>query len=205
MGDRRRGSRYPRTALAERVAAAYLVLALAALLVALALTAAPLWLPIGLAAPLAALQLYHDARGSSRHFVAEVSGSVALASTVAVISLAGGRPVREGLLLWLVLAARAATAILYVRTRIRMDRENGKGAAGVVAAHLLGLALVGSLAALGELPWLAPVALAVLCARAVYGVSPLRRPLMPRELGLQELGFGTLTVLLLALGYRLGG
>jgi hypothetical protein len=204
MADRRRGALYARTALAERVAMAYMALALAALLLALALGSSPFWLPIGLAAPLAAVQLGHDARGRSRDLVAELSGALALSSTVAVITLAGGWPAPPALLLWLVLSARAATAILYVRARLRLDRGARSGGGAVVVAHLVGLALVSGLAARGAVPWLAAVALGVLFLRAAHGVSRYRRRVLPKALGFQELGFGSLTVLLLALGYILG-
>jgi hypothetical protein len=108
------------------------------------------------------------------------------------------------LLLWLVLAARSATAILYVRTRLRQDRGVGAGSGLVVACHVL-LLLVGAwLAALAALPWLAVVALATLLARAAHGVSKRRAMLKPKQLGRQELAFGSLVVVLLALGYALG-
>jgi YwiC-like protein len=204
LGDRRRTMRYPRTALAERVALAYLAAALAALLLALGLASARFWLPIALAAPFAALQVYSDARGRNRDLAAELSGALALASTVAVITLAGSWPAGAALLLWLLLVARASTSILYVRARLRLDRGASTGSAPVVVAHLVGLALVAGLAALGAIPWLAVVALAILFVRAAHGVSRYRRPLMPKALGFQELGFGTLTVFLLALGYILG-
>jgi hypothetical protein len=203
-GDRRRGTRHARTALAERVALGYLLVAAAALAGALALAAAALWVPLALAAPLAAVQLFSDARGRSRDVAAELAGSVALASSVAVIGLAGGLPMRIALALWLVLAARAVSSVLYVRARIRLDRGIDAGLRSVYASHLAGLAIAGALVLLGDAPWLAVLALAVLSGRAVLGVSKLRRPLRPRMLGLQELGYGVLTVLLLALGYALG-
>ena len=205
MADRRRAVRYARTALAERIALAYMATALAALLLALAFTSTRIWLPIALATPLGVVQLYHDTRSSSRTLAAELSGSLALASTVAAITLAGGWRVQDALLLWLLLSARAATSVLYVRARLRLDRgASDTGATAVVVAHVVGFALVSALAALDLVPWFAAVALMVLLARAAHGVSSHRRPLMPKALGFRELGFGTLTVALLALGYVLG-
>jgi hypothetical protein len=60
-----------------------------------------------------------------------------------------------------------------------------------------------ALARAGDAPWLAVVALVVLLARAVYGLSPLRRPLRPQGVGIQEMIYGLSFVLLLAIGYRL--
>lgn len=205
LADRRRAVRYARTALAERVALAYMASALGALLLALAFTATPFWLPIALATPLAVVQIHQDARGRSRVLAAELSGALALASVVAAITLARGWRVQDALLLWLLLSARAATSVVYVRARLRLDRgASDAGAASVVVAHVAGLALVSALAALALVPWFAAVALMVLLARAAHGLSSHRRPLMPKALGFRELGFGTLTIALLALGYVLG-
>ncbi len=202
-GDRRRDTRHPRTGLAARVALVYLLGALGALLVAAALARKPaLLLPVAVAAPLAALQLVRDAQGRSRELAPELAGAAALAATAAAIVLAGGWPMGGALLLWLVLAVRAATAILYVRARLRLDRgapNPGRGLA--VASHALALAGAAGLAAAGVLPWLAVAALALLLARAAHGVSRHRLPLKPKQLGWQELGFGSLVLLLLALGY----
>jgi uncharacterized membrane protein YecN with MAPEG domain len=97
---------------------------------------------------------------------------------------------------------RAATAILYVRARLRLDRgvpDTGRGLA--VAAHALALVVAAALAAAGALPWLVVVALALLLARAAHGVSRHRQPLKPRQLGWQELGFASVVLVLLLLGF----
>jgi YwiC-like protein len=204
LGDRRRGTRAPRTALAARFACAYAAGAFAALAAALALSSPRVTVQLLLASPLAALAVLRDASGRSRDAAAELGGAAALAASVGAITLAGGWSMPAALLLWLVLAARSATAILYVRARIRLDRGVGAGSGLVVACHAL-LLLVGAwLAALAALPWLAVVALATLLARAAHGVSKRRALLKPQQLGRQELAFGSLVVVLLALGYALG-
>jgi len=204
MADRRRGSRYPRTAVAARVAIAYAALAAVAFLTALALSPAPFWIPVLLASPLAALAVFRDAAGRSRELDAELAGAAALASSVAAITLAFGFSRPAALLLWLLLAARAATAILYVRARLRLDRGVAAGTRLVVVSHGLLLLLGVWLAALSALPWLAVVALAALLVRAAYGVSSRRGALKPKQLGWRELGFGSLLILLLALGHAFG-
>jgi len=204
LGDRRRGTRSPRTALAARFASAYAASALAALAAALALSSPRVSVPLLLASPLAALALLRDAAGRSRDLDAELSGAAALAASVGAITLAGGFTLPAALVLWLVLAARAATAILYVRARLRLDRGVGAGAGLAVLSHGLLLLAGAWLAALSTLPWLAVAALAALLARAAHGLSRHRGQLKPKQLGWQELGFGGLVVLLLALGYGLG-
>ena len=44
----------------------------------------------------------------------------------------------------------------------------------------------------------------VLLARSGWGLSRRRRPVRPQTLGFQEVGYGLLTLALLAIGYRLG-
>ncbi|HET7746071.1 MAG TPA: YwiC-like family protein, partial [Vicinamibacteria bacterium] len=62
LTDRRRGSRHPRTAAAERMAAAYAAGALLALGLAAPVLPASAWMVIAAAAPLAAVQLAYDVR-----------------------------------------------------------------------------------------------------------------------------------------------
>jgi hypothetical protein len=63
---------------------------------------------------------------------------------------------------------------------------------------------VAALAYLGLLPRLAVLAVAILAARAFWGLSPLRRPARAQVIGVQEIMYGLLTVLLTALGYVAG-
>jgi hypothetical protein len=46
-------------------------------------------------------------------------------------------------------------------------------------------------------------AFAILLIRAAWGLSQRRRVVRPQVLGFQEMGFGLLTLVLLAVGYRL--
>jgi hypothetical protein len=205
-GDLRRGTRHLRTRVAALVAAAYLLGALLVLMAAVALAGGTALLaPIAFAVPLAALQLVRDAQGRSRELAPEVAGASALAATAAAIALAGGPPPGGALLLWAILAARAATAVLYVRARLRLDRGAPQAGRGIaVASHALTFAAAAALALAGVLPWLAVVALALLLARAAHGVSRHRERLAPKELGWQEARYASLALLLLVLGFALG-
>ena len=72
--DRRKSVRYPRTALAERVFAAYAAAALALAAVAFALASSSFWLPLAVAAPIGLVALAFDARGRSREALPEAAG-----------------------------------------------------------------------------------------------------------------------------------
>ena len=60
-----------------------------------------------------------------------------------------------------------------------------------------------ALAGAGLGPWLGVLAFGVLLLRAAWGLSSRRAPVRPKVVGFQELFFGLLTLVLLAVGYRL--
>jgi len=201
--DRRKQVRYPRTALAERVLAGYAVLALLLLAAGFALARAPFWPALAVVAPIGLVALAFDALGRSREVVPESAGAVALGASATAIALAGGAPAGLAWGAWALLALRAATSVLYVRARIRLDRGLSAGPRAALAAHAVALAAATGLASAGWAPWLAPAVFFVLLGRAAWGLSSWRRPVRPQALGFQELGYGLLTLALLAVGYRL--
>ena len=158
-----------------------------------------------MAAPIGLLALSFDARGRSREALPELAGAVALGASAAAIALAGGA--RPGLAwgAWALLALRAITSVLYVRARIRLDRGLAAGPGLVLVGHAAALAAAAGARAI-RLGALARHRLRSSCCwlRAAWGLSPLRQRVRPKVLGFQELGFGLLTLALLAVGYRVG-
>jgi hypothetical protein len=202
--DRRRRVRYPRTSLAERFCAAYVAVSALALAAAYALAPSAFWPPLVLAAPIGIASLAFDARGRSRDAPAEITGAIALAGAAAAIALAGGAAPSVAWSAWALLALRAVTSVLYVRARIRLDRGLPAGPVAVHIGHAAALCAASLLGLAGWAPWLASAVFAVLLARSGWGLSSKRRRIRPQVLGFQELGYGVLTVVLLAVGYRLG-
>lgn len=198
--DRRRERRLDRTGLAERVAAAYLA-GLAVAVAGAGLTAqGSFWPPLAAAAPLVAVQLVYDVRSRSRRLVPELAGTVGIASVATAIAMAGGLTGREAWGLWVVAAARALAAVLFVRVQLRRAkgqpfrvRESDAAQAAAVAMGAAGLG------------WEAvPVAgLAALVALAAVHVALVRMP-PPRApvLGAQQVALGLGVVLATALGVR---
>jgi hypothetical protein len=117
--------------------------------------------------------------------------------------MSGGFPMGESLALWVILAARAVSSILYVRTRLRLERTGQADRVPSWVSHLVGLAAAALLALAGLAPWLAVILMLVLTVRAGVGLSPWRRRSRPPIIGLGETAYGLLTVLLVALGYAL--
>lgn len=205
LADRRRGVRYPRTRLAGAWGLAYSSAALVPLVVVLALTDTRAWLvPLLVAAPLALVQLTFDVRHQGRHLLAELSGACALGGLASSIALAGTWPTAAAWALWGLLAARTLPSILYVRARLRLERNEATPTLPVWLAHIGALALALALAAAGLAPWLSLVAFALLLARAGLGLSAWRKPVKATVIGFRELGFGLLTVFVLVAGYAFG-
>ena len=179
--------RYPRTLVCLVLALAYAALATAALAGAIALAGAMPLLPFLVAIPLAAAQFVLDMRNHGRSLVAELAGAIAAGATATAIVLAAGQPVPLAAALWALLAARAIASILYVRCTLRSEPRTimllAHIAAVVLAVALLPVVNAGAVAAM-----------LVLLARA------LPVPALPaRQIGMRELGYGALTVLLIAL------
>lgn len=205
LTDWRRGRRFNRTRLAERFVLFYGGLAAAGLILA-ALTAGPeaLW-PLLFATPLLMTHLTYEMRGDTRQLLPELTGPAALAANAACITLAGGWQPDPALALWIIVVARAIPSVLYVRARLRLERGQTAPIGPALVTQAAGIAFVALLALAGLTHWLAVLALTLLLARAAYGLSSYRRRVPAKIVGFQEIGYGLLTVLLVALGYGLAG
>jgi hypothetical protein len=197
--DWRHGRRSPRTAACERVALLYAAGAAAGL--ALAWSGAPgFWWPLALAAPPALFQLARDSRNHGRELWPELAGAVALGSVAAAEMRAAGLPLAAAIAVWILLAGKAAGAVLYVRARLRRDRGAPFDRAGVLAAHGALAAVAVALALLGLAPWLAAAAACALLGRALHGLAgPLRR-VRPQVVGFTEMAYGVASAAALAVG-----
>ncbi len=203
LSDRRRHVDTPRTSLAEAFAFAYATAAAGFFAVAMATARSSFWIPLAFAVPLGLVQLAFDARLRARELLPELAGAAALGATISMIALAGGWPLTSALALWLIMAVRATASVLYVRARLRLDRGLAAPTTATWVFHVLSLGLVAALALAGWAPWLAVGAFGALLLRAAQGLSALRRPVRPQVIGFREMGYGLLTVLLVALGYLL--
>ncbi len=196
--DRWRHRWLPRTRLAARIAAVELVV-LAALAAVAGARAGWTWLvPVTLAVPLVAVELWFDMRSRGRRLVPELSGAVGIAAVAAAVALAGGEGARLAAALWLVLAARSVATIPFVRVQItRLRRGTGPVALSDRAQ------LAGGVVALASVAIDPAVAAG---AGAVLGLTMLqsrwvRRPPVPaKTLGFRQLGFGIGLVLVTAVG-----
>lgn len=199
--DRIKKRRPPRAILAERFVLGYGLLAVVPMVILLFTTPPDFLLPIALAVSLAGVQLYYDSRNQSRKLLPEICGALALAMIAPAIVMLAGWTFASGLILWLILALRALTSILYVRERLKLERGKPISHRMVWLAHGAGVIVLVILVSQQLLPPLTLAIFIVFCARAVWGLSDYRKPSPAKIIGFQELGYGLLMVLIVAIGY----
>lgn len=185
--DAVRGKRYPRTFWCRALAASYLIAALLSLSGAIAMSGTGLLVPFTLAMPFAAFQAWRDAKNRGRELFAEISGAVAMASTVTVIALAGGASAVVSYGLAGIMIARFVPAILYVRALL--------GRLPAWCAWTAHVAAIGAIASYAS-P-LAVAAMVVLLLRAAWGLT--HEPPRAQIIGWREIAFGVVTVALVAI------
>jgi hypothetical protein len=201
--DWQRGKRYARTALAERVILFYGGLTVTGLALAIALAGWGIMLPLFMALPLVLAMLASYVQNRARNLIPELAGASALATTASAVTLAGGISPQTAFALWVILTARDLPSILYVRARLRLEKDKPFSWTLVFVTNALALIAVLALVLLDLAPLLALLALIVLFARALFGLSPYRRRVRTQTIGFLEMAYGLLVVIASALGYAL--
>jgi hypothetical protein len=192
---------FPRTLAAAMFLALYSAIASTCFVASIATARFPFWYPIVIAAPLALIQVASDAMNRNHELLAEIAGSSALASVAMGMVLADGWKPTSALALLMIIISRTVPSILYVRTRLKLDREQRPSRVGALVAHVLAIGVITVLVSVKIAPMLAIVAVLLLLARAVYGLSSLRSTVRAQAVGLTEIGFGAITVALVAVGF----
>jgi len=187
-GDLVRGRRYPRTIVCARIAAAYLIVALIAIVF---VGWRPL-LPLAIAAPFGIVQLAYDARNRGRAALPELSGAIAMGGVAASMALASSTTLAFAAALWLLALCRSLPAILYVRQLLGRGR-------GAIAAHAVAVAAAALLWRASLAPIVAVIATIALLMRALRPPSQTS----PKKIGLAELVWGGAATLATGTAYLL--
>jgi len=191
-----------RTALAEKFMLAYGASAGLILIVVAQNKSSDFLIPLVIALPLMALQFAYDLRNDSRDLIPELAGGVALGAIAASVAILGGWDRNPALILWGLLAARTIPSILYVRARLRLEKSKPADFLSSHLTHGLAVLMAGGLAATDQTHWLSVVIMLVLFLRAAWGLSEYRTPAKRAAIiGMQEMGYGVFTVVVIGLGY----
>lgn len=181
--DWSRRRRYPRTKLCEMLVVLYGLAALITLGAAFSRAMIPLLFAI----PFGATQFILDFRNRSRVLTAELAGAIAPAALVASIVLAGGEPVAMAMSVSALVIAYSIPAVLCVRSTLR-----GENRVVMLTAHVVAIAVAAFVS------WPATIAMVILLSRAIPRASGTRA----QTIGLREIGWGAITMLLAAFGFR---
>lgn len=158
-------------------------------------------LPLVLVLPLLTIQFSYDLQGKSRTLIAELCGVLATGSFAASLVLIQGWSLQIALGIWVALAIKGITAVLYVRARLRLERDLPVNRWFTWGGHLLGVFIILIAFVANLLPLTAILAMSLLALRAGIGLSSLRKARPPKVIGIQEMSYGFSFVLLLATGY----
>lgn len=193
MVDMRRKRWFDRTSLALRVTLFELTLLVG--LVGLGTIGAnqKLWIPLLLALPLFAIELYFDMRSKSRRLLPELCGTIGIGALAASIALAGGTDMKLSLGLWAVVAARALAAIVYVRTQVFRRRNKSPKILHSDIAQVV--ALLGIVVAFYSGLTVFACVLIILFL-GIFNIVALRRPAPPAKfVGIQQMVFGFIVII----------
>ncbi len=195
--DRWRGRRIERTRLATQVVVMELVALAALVTVAIVTAQAAFWWPLVVAAPLIAVELWHDARSRSRRLVPELAGSVGVASVAAAIALAGGESTGVAAGLWIVVGTRSIATVPFIRVQLLRFKEQPHATWQSDLAQFAAVAVAAAGVALGVVP--VPAALAI-AGLGLFELVAVRRPPRPAAvLGAQQVVLGLTVVLITGL------
>jgi hypothetical protein len=175
-------------------------------LIGAVLTADAWWVfyPFAVAAPLAVQQAMLDLSKKSRDLLAELTGAVAISSSVAAIALAVGLVWPAAVALGAVFVGRLIPSFLYVRIRLLLEKGKPYERVQPIASHFISLLMIVGLAMIGFASWLTVGMFAFLAARCLHGLSPYRVKMKAMKIGVWEVIYGTLTVVSIIAGYYIG-
>jgi hypothetical protein len=158
--------------------------------------------PIGVAAPLFAVELWFDARSRGRRLTPELAGAVGMSSVVAAIVVAGGGAWALAVAAWLLLAARSSGAIPFIRIQIARPHQRPSGPRVSDRFQLLALVLAASAWIVEPDVVAGSVLVAAVAGLHVWWVR--RSPVPPAKvLGLRQAALGAALVIVTALGVHL--
>ena len=196
--DRRRGQWRARSRLALTIASVELAV-VATLAVAALAAAGGRWLiPVAVAAPLVAVELWYDVRSRSRRLVPELCGAVGVAASSAAVVLAAGDDRSLAFAAWLVLAARSIGSIPFVRAQIALAHRGVGVTRGSDLAQLAALAGAAGAVAVDERTWLGALAVAATVVAQAWWSR--RQPPAIKVVGFRQMGLGLAVVVATALG-----
>ena len=196
--DLRRKRWLDRSRLALEIAIVEVVVLVAAVGAAIVLAGWSWLAPVVVAAPLVAVEMSFEIRSRARRLAPELCGAIAVAAVSGSIVLAADRDAGLSAGVWLVLAARAAGAIPFVRVQILRLR---RGAGPVWQSDLAqGCAVALGVVAVIVDRRLLVALVAIVALAGAQSVWVRRAPVPAKQLGLRQMAIGLVLVAVTAVG-----
>lgn len=204
LADWKQGRRLPRTEIALKFTLIFGGISAVGFIGSLIFAPAASFIPFVIAAPLAIYLISQDVARQSRELVPEILAAFALAASTAALIVADGGAWPFAIAMWGVMMARLIPSIIYVRDRLRMEKGKDYSRLVPIGLHVAALIAVGALAYFGLGPVLPVLMMAFLLGRAIQGMSSIRQRATAKQIGVQEVIYGCVTVLTVVVGYYLG-
>lgn len=150
----------------------------------------------------AVVVVHYDLAGNSRAVTSEVLAAAVMAAFGFSICLASDWEWKRAAALGVIILARSAPAVIYVRARLRQIRSGDNDYLSAIALHVIALFAVLALAWQGLTPILSAMAALLLLSRAIYFLR-WGALVEPKIVGIQEVTIGLIYVALVAAGYLL--
>ena len=204
LGDWLQKRNLPRTAIALRFVLIFGAISTIGFIGSLLSAPAKSLLPFFAVAPIAVYLIFQDAARQSRNLLPELLASVVLSSSITALALADGWNYAPALLLWGAMLGRLIPSVLYVRSRLRLEKGKDFTRSAAISAHLLVLlaGVAGGFFLIGRAAIPTILMLAFLFARAVIGLSDYRKPATAKKVGVREVVYGAIYAFALVLGYH---
>lgn len=190
--DVRRKRWLARSQLALEIASIELIVLAVAVTAAIVLAGWSWFVPVAVTAPLVAVEMSFEIRSRARKLVPELCGAIAVAAVAASIVLASGRSAGLAAGVWLILAARAAGAIPFVRVQILRLR---RGAGPVWQSDLAQCCAIGlAVGAVIADRRLFPGFVGIVLLASAQSVWVRRAPMPAKQIGLRQMAIGLVLV-----------
>ena len=128
-------------------------------------------------------------------------GPIALGSFSASIALTGGWALTQSMGLWVVIILRILPTISYVRARLELEKGEEIHRLTIHLLHIFSVLFASLLVYYDLIPFISILAFIILFIRSYIGLSDYRKPTYAQKIGLMEIGYGALTIFIIASGY----
>ncbi|MBD3225198.1 MAG: hypothetical protein GF313_10745 [Caldithrix sp.] len=196
------GQKYKSFALT--LAATLSILALAGLSVFMAQSNIVTVIPLIVALSVMVVYFFLEILGFDRKLYTRMIGASAMGLVAMSILLAAGWQLPLALGVLAVILSRAISTTIYIRARLQLQKGNNAYVKPSHWTHALILPVMVILAVNQLIPWLAALAVTILCIRAYGGLSRFRQKLTVKRIGMYEFVYGMQLVILTVAGYIAG-